>query len=122
MGRRVLLVAGLMLGLIGMHALAPGHPVIDSGRAAMPAAATPSSIYSMADDHAPAKPHHHDFTLHHDLCKAVLAAGPTPIGPATAPALTRSTQSIGLPSPSPSRCGPGDGRPADTFRLGVLRI
>lgn len=121
MERRVLLVAGLMLGLLGMHALAPGHPVTETAHAAMPAA-TASGSYSTADGHAPAKPHHHDLTLHHDLCKAVLAAGPAPIGPATAPALPSSTQSIDLPSPRSSRCGPGDGRPPDIFRLGVLRI
>lgn len=115
-----MLTAGLLLGLLGMHGLAPGHPVAHAVDVTVLPAATASNA-PMAEGHGTSTPvHHHDPAVHHDICKAV-TGGSALAGLATAPAQPPPGQT----QPAPPRSARGaslDHHPPDILEQGVLRI
>jgi hypothetical protein len=121
MPRRLLVVAGLVLGLLGMHGLAPGYPA--AGARELPTPAATASATPMAAGHGtPAPADHHEPVLSHDLCTAVLTGGVNAAGGAGAVGHAGPVEPFDRLAPRSAYGTPIEPRPPDLFALGVLRI
>lgn len=120
--RRVLLIAGLVLGLLGMHGVAASHPVAHAEPVAMLHAAPAAGSAEKADNHGESAPCHREPAPHHDLCKAIRTGGAAWVSSATTPTSRVVAKPVALAPPTPAGASSRESRPPDLSRLGVLRI
>lgn len=118
----MLLIAGLVLGLLGMHGVAASHPVAHAEPVAMPHAAPAAGSAEKADNHGESAPCHREPAPHHDLCKAIRTGGAAWVSSATTPASRVVAKPVALAPPTSAGANSRESRPPDLSRLGVLRI